>query len=109
MRDNSSAPAPQEFAHFRDFYPFYLSEHRSQVSRRLHIVGTGLVLLTLAAALAAGQLKWLVLLPLLGYGPAWIGHFFFEKNRPATFRYPFYSLVGDFVMFADVLCGRIKW
>lgn len=109
MRDDSSAPAPQAFARFRDFYPFYLSEHRSQVSRRLHIVGTGLVLLVLAAALAAGQPKWLVLLPLFGYGPAWVGHFFFERNRPATFRYPFYSLAGDFVMFRDVLCGRIKW
>lgn len=109
MRDSSRAAASHEFAHFRDFYPFYLSEHRSAVSRRLHVVGTALVLLTLVAALATGQLKWLWLLPLLGYGPAWVGHFFFEKNRPATLRHPIYSLAGDFVMFRDVLCRRIKW
>lgn len=109
MRESSSAAAPHEFAHFRDFYPFYLSEHRSAVSRRLHVVGTALVLLTLVAALATGQLRWLWFLPLLGYGPAWVGHFFFEKNRPATLSHPFYSLAGDFVMFRDVLCGRIQW
>ncbi len=109
MRDSSSAPAPQEFAHFRDFYPFYLSEHHNKVSRRLHVVGTGLVLLTLVAAVITGQLRWLLLLPVVGYGPAWIGHFFYEKNRPATFTYPLYSLLGDFRMFADVVSGRIKW
>jgi hypothetical protein len=48
-------------------------------------------------------------LPVVGYGPAWIGHFFYEKNRPATFSHPFYSLMGDFRMFADVISGRIKW
>ena len=109
MRDRSSAPAPQEFAHFRDFYPFYLSEHVNAASRRLHVVGTGLVLLTLAASLVSGRFGWLLLLPVVGYGPAWIGHFFYEKNRPATFTYPLYSLVGDFRMFADVVSGRIKW
>jgi hypothetical protein len=109
MTDLSSASAPQEFAHFRDFYPFYLSEHHNAVSRRLHVAGTGLVLLTVAAALISGQLKWLLVLPVVGYGPAWIGHFFYEKNRPATFSHPFYSLMGDFRMFADVISGRIKW
>ena len=74
MRDRSSAPA-QEFAHFRDFYPFYLSEHVNAASRRLHVVGTGLVLLTLAATLVSGRFGWLFLLPVVGYGPAWIGHF----------------------------------
>ncbi|HKE43275.1 MAG TPA: DUF962 domain-containing protein [Steroidobacteraceae bacterium] len=105
----SSAPASREFATFRDFYPYYLSEHTNTVSRRLHVLGTGLVLLTAVVALASGNAEWLWLLPLLGYGPAWIGHFFFEKNRPATFRHPLYSLAGDFVMFRDVLLGRIRW
>ncbi len=109
MRDRSSASAPQEFAHFRDFYPFYLSEHHNAVSRRLHVVGIGLVLLTLVTGMISGRPSWLLLMPVVGYGPAWIGHFFYEKNRPATFTHPFYSLLGDFRMFADVLSGRIKW
>lgn len=109
MTATSGGPAPQAFAHFRDFYPFYLSEHRNRYSRRLHVLGTALVFLTLAAALATGRYAWLWILPVFGYGFAWIGHFFFEKNRPATFRHPFYSLAGDFVMFRDVLTGRIKW
>jgi hypothetical protein len=109
MTDSSSAPAPREFASFRDFYPYYLTEHRNRTSRRLHVVGTALVLLTVLFAIVSGQGDWLWLLPLVGYGPAWIGHFFFEKNRPATFRHPIYSLAGDFVMFRDVLLGRIRW
>ena len=109
MSDRSRPSAPPEFARFSDFYPFYLSEHHNAISRRLHVVGTGLVLLVLIASVLSHQPKWLLLLPLLGYGPAWIGHFFFEKNRPATFSHPFYSLAGDFRMFGDVITRRIKW
>ncbi|HEY4647295.1 MAG TPA: DUF962 domain-containing protein [Steroidobacteraceae bacterium] len=109
MTATSGGPAPQGFAHFRDFYPFYLSEHRDRRSRRLHVLGTALVICTLIAALATGRHRWLWMLPVVGYGFAWVGHFFFERNRPATFRHPFYSLAGDFVMFKDVLTGRIKW
>lgn len=109
MTGTSSQPQAGPFAHFRDFYPFYLSEHRNAVSRRLHVTGTALVIATSAVALLSGRYALLWLLPVLGYGFAWAGHFFFEKNRPATFRHPFYSLAGDFVMFKDVLTGRIKW
>jgi hypothetical protein len=73
------------------------------------VIGTALVLLTVLGALLTRRFVWLWMLPLVGYGFAWAGHFFFEKNRPATFRHPFYSLAGDFVMFRDVLTGRIKW
>ena len=109
MTATSGGPTPQAFARFRDFYPFYLSEHRDRRSRRLHVLGTGLVICTLIAAIATGRYLWLWMLPVVGYGFAWVGHFFFEKNRPATFQHPFYSLAGDFVMFKDVLTGRIKW
>ena len=94
---------------FGDFYPFYLSEHSDRTCRRLHFIGTALVILTAAYALIAGVWGMLWLLPVLGYGFAWVGHFFFEKNRPATFKYPFYSLIGDFVMFRDILTGRIRF
>jgi hypothetical protein len=102
-------PASGRFASFRDFYPYYLSEHRDRTCRRLHFVGTALVLIVLATA-ALTRNPWLLLLaPLAGYGFAWLGHFRFEKNRPATFTHPFYSLAADFVLFRDMLTGRIPF
>ena len=109
MTGTHSGSEPGSFAHFRDFYPFYLGEHRHPVSRRLHVIGTGLVILTVVAAIGTSRYALLWIVPLLGYGFAWVGHFFFEHNRPATFRHPFYSLAGDFVLFKDVLTGRIRW
>src|SRR5690606_14964103 len=99
----------RDFASFADFYPFYLEEHGHPVNRRLHFIGTSLVLLILVSALVSGHFVYLWLLPLVGYGFAWVGHFFIEKNRPATFQHPFYSLMGDFVMFKDILIRRIVW
>ena len=99
----------ERYARFRDFYPFYLGEHSNRSCRRLHFLGSALVLAIMVLALASGRWKLLWLLPVIGYGFAWIGHFFFEKNRPATFKYPFYSLMGDWVMFRDILTGRIKF
>ncbi|WP_144174562.1 DUF962 domain-containing protein [Pseudomonas sp. Kh13] len=97
-----------QFRSFAEFYPYYLGEHSNPTCRRLHFVGTSLVIVLLAYTIGSG--KWLLLLaaPLFGYGFAWVGHFFFEKNRPATFTYPLYSLMGDFVMFRDILLGRIS-
>ncbi|MBT8141189.1 MAG: DUF962 domain-containing protein [Gammaproteobacteria bacterium] len=97
-----------KFNSFKEFYPYYLSEHQNLACRRLHFVGTGLVLgLALYFTLAGKWNYWWALL-LCGYGFAWVGHFFFEKNRPATFKNPFYSLLGDFVMFKDIVIGKIK-
>jgi len=98
----------KEFHSFKEFYPFYLSEHSNKYSRRLHYIGSLSVLSLLAYGLASQQFYLLLWLPLLGYGPAWIGHFFIEKNRPATFKYPLYSFMGDWVMLKDGLLGRIK-
>jgi hypothetical protein len=97
------------YANFREFYPFYLSEHSDRLCRRLHFVGSTLVLIVLVAAVAKQRWVWLWLCPVFGYGFAWIGHFFFEKNRPATFKHPLYSLVGDWVMYADMLRGKISF
>lgn len=98
----------ETFRNFGEFYPYYLAEHSNRACRRLHFVGTALVIAVLCYAFATGRWTALWLAPLCGYGFAWIGHFFFEHNRPATFRHPFYSLLGDFVMFRDILTGRVK-
>ena len=94
---------------FDDFYPFYLSEHANRTSRRLHFVGSSIALVLLALAAWTGS-WWLVVVALLeGYAFAWVGHFFFEHNKPATFKYPFYSLAGDFIMYKDMLIGKIRF
>jgi len=98
----------QKYQSFKEFYPFYLSEHRHPVCRLLHFLGTLNVLALLIFAILTGRWIFLAALPVLGYGFAWVGHFFFEKNRPATFTYPFYSLAGDWVMFAEILVLRRK-
>ena len=97
----------ERYTNFRDFYPFYLGEHRNPTCRRLHFIGSSLVLLTLVGVLATGRWWGFWLMPLFGYGFAWVGHYFFEKNRPATFIHPLYSLMGDWVMYRDILIGRI--
>lgn len=93
---------------FREFYPFYLSQHAHPVCRRLHVAGSLLVLAVLAYAALSRQWWVLLALPVVGYGFAWVGHFVFERNKPATFQYPVYSLMGDWVMLWQVLTGRLK-
>lgn len=99
----------KRFQTFKAFYPFYLQEHANVTCRRLHFIGSTLVLLILATALLRGEYALLWLMPLAGYGFAWIGHFFFEHNRPATFQYPLYSFIGDWVMYKEMWSGRIRW
>jgi hypothetical protein len=94
---------------FADFYPFYLSEHRTPACRRLHFVGTATVIGLFATGILLTEWWLLALTPLAGYGFAWLGHFLFEHNKPATFAHPLYSLIADFVMFRDILVGRIKF
>lgn len=97
------------YSNFREFYPYYLGEHAHRTSRRLHFIGTSLVLGFLVAALVTRNAWWLLAMPLAGYGFAWVGHFFFEHNRPATFTHPLWSLMGDWVMYRDMLIGRIPF
>jgi len=98
-----------QYGSFKDFYPFYLGEHSNLVCRRLHFAGTtGVVVIAGLVVAQILPLVWLWAIPVCGYGFAWVGHFFFEKNRPATFKYPFYSLLGDWVMYKDMLTGKIR-
>jgi hypothetical protein len=99
----------EKISTLKEFYPFYLKEHSNSTSRILHFIGTSLVLLLITAALIFKDAKLLILIPFVGYGFAWAGHFFFEKNKPATFQYPGYSLASDFILFWDLLRGKEKF
>ncbi len=92
---------------FEEFYPFYLKEHRNPINRLLHVIGTTIVLSIIITAIWHRNPYWLVFIPISGYGFAWIGHFFFEKNVPATFKYPLWSLQSDFKMYFDILSNKI--
>ena len=94
---------------FAEFYPFYLGEHRNRTCRRLHFLGSSLALLCLGTLLVTGQPLWLLAGLLCGYGFAWIGHFVFEKNRPASFRRPLWSFMGDWRMYWEIWTGRIPF
>ena len=98
----------KKFESFSEFYPFYLSEHNNKLNRRLHFTGLSAALITLLIAIITQKWTLLILVPVFGYGLSWIGHFFVEQNKPATFKYPLYSLMGDLVMFKDILTGKIK-
>ncbi|GGZ25265.1 MULTISPECIES: DUF962 domain-containing protein [Shewanella] len=99
----------QKYKSFAEFYPFYLSQHSDPVCRGLHYLGSILVLLLLLFSLLSGQFVWLLALPVVGYGFAWIGHFGFEHNKPATFQYPVYSLMADWVMLAQFVSGKRRF
>ncbi|AWL12622.1 hypothetical protein HMF8227_02164 [Saliniradius amylolyticus] len=95
------------FKSFADFYPYYLQEHSDKRCRALHYIGSTLVLGILVYSLWNRWWWGLLLMPVVGYGFAWIGHFLFEHNRPATFRHPWYSLLGDWVMYKDAGLGLL--
>jgi hypothetical protein len=103
----SSQPGNRQIETFEDFWPTYLRQHAKPRTRALHYLGTGLATLGLVAFVVAGDPWILLAVAVAGYGPAWIAHFFIEKNRPATFRYPLWSLAGDFRMTFSWLAGHI--
>lgn len=92
---------------YRDFWPYYLGEHRLRGTRRLHFLGTALALLLLAAAAFLADWRLIPVAIVAGYAFAWTGHAFIERNRPATFTYPLWSLISDFRMFGLWLAGRL--
>jgi hypothetical protein len=104
-----STMVKKEFASFAEFYPTYLSEHVNRTCRELHFAGSTLALICLAGLLLTGNPWWLAGALAAGYGFAWIGHFAFEKNRPATFRHPLYSFMGDWVMYWQMLTGQASF
>lgn len=105
---SATAVDPKAFHTFEEFYRFYLAEHRNLTCRRLHFAGSTLALVCVGWLIATGNLHWLWAALLCGYGFAWIGHFFFEHNQPASFKRPWYSFRGDWAMYRDICSGRIK-
>ena len=105
----TTAPADARgFKTFAEFYPFYLGEHANRTCRRLHFVGSSLALACLATGVLRGSLMYFLYALLCGYAFAWIGHFVFEKNKPASFKRPLYSFMGDWVMYKDIWTGKVK-
>lgn len=103
----NAMPAEKKYKTFWSFYPYYLTEHSDANNRLLHFIGTGLIIAFLIAGIVL-QNGWLIAaIPFCGYGFAWVGHFFIEQNRPATFTYPLYSLGSDFVMFWHILTRQL--
>lgn len=100
---------PRSFHSFAEFYPYYLREHSNDMCRAMHFVGSSLALMCLGMLIATGNLWWLVAGLTVGYGFAWVGHYAFEKNRPATFVRPLYSFMGDWVMYKDMWTGKIPF
>ena len=94
---------------FSAFYPFYIQEHSNRFCRRLHVAGTGLSIILVIASIAMHEWQFFLAAVLCGYGFAWLGHVFFEKNRPATFTYPLWSLMGDFRLWWETITARRPW
>lgn len=92
---------------YEDFWPVYVRFHSHPLNRAVHLAGTTAAMASLGAFLLTGKKRFLAMAPVLGYGPAWIGHFFIEGNRPATFEYPLWSLRGDFEMVFRMLTGTM--
>ena len=97
-----------KFTSFKDFYPYYLSEHKLRMNKVLHIIGSLSGFSFLIYSIYTGQYNLIPISFIFGYTFAWVGHFVFEKNKPATFKYPLYSFMGDWVMLKDIILRRVK-
>jgi len=94
---------------FKQYYEHYLSLHQNKTNRRLHVVGQGVTVATLGAAVVLKSWPLLLLAPFVVYPFAWSGHIFFEKNRPAAFSQPLWAKVSDWIMLKDILTGELEW
>ncbi len=99
----------KEYQNLKEFYPYYLTQHNNGICRILHFIGTSLVIALTITAFYTLDFTLLLYVPFAGYTFAWVGHFFFEKNKPATFKYPLLSLISDFKMYFELLTLKIPF
>lgn len=99
----------ERIKNFKSFYPYYLEEHRKEGTRIGHFIGTSLVFLTLFFCISTKKYVYLWLMPVFGYGFAWYSHAFIERNKPATFKYPLWSLFSDFKLFFEILFRKRRF
>ena len=98
----------ERYKSFEDFYPYYIAEHDHKYTKLMHFIGTSISIYFLIKFVLSFNFLFILYALLAGYGFAWVGHFFIEKNKPATFKYPFYSLIGDYKMYSEILQGKHK-
>ena len=98
----------ERYKSFEDFYPYYISEHDHKYTKLIHFIGTSISIYFLIKFILSFNFLFILYALLSGYGFAWVGHFYIEKNKPATFKYPFYSLKGDYKMYLEILQGKHK-
>jgi len=108
MSDREISVMKRQYRDFSEFYPFYLSEHQHPINRRMHFLGLSLGIIAIVYAIVSGNPWWLLAGLIAAYACAWLGHFVFEKNQPATFKHPLYSFIGDWVMYKDIWTGKVK-
>ncbi len=99
--------ADERIGSFAEFWPFYVREHSVPACRALHFIGSSLAIAIVVAAVSRNNYPLLLAAPVVGYGFAWFGHFVIEKNKPASFKYPLWSFVADWKMWAMILTGRM--
>ena len=98
----------KKYKNLKEFYPYYLTEDAGKQTKLFHFIGTALSIFFLARFLITLDPMNVIFALLSGYGFAWVSHFFIEKNKPATFTYPFFSLISDYIMFWEILRGKHK-
>lgn len=99
----------EKYTTFSEFYPYYLSEHRKSGTRIMHFIGTTFFFMFVALMIFRFRPVFIPLAIITPYSFAWVAHFFIEKNKPATFQYPFYSLMGDFRLYFELLFGKRRF
>jgi hypothetical protein len=97
------------YTNFAEFYPYYLTQHADRICRRAHFIGTSSAIAALLLYAVTMNPWWIPAAFVGGYGGAWVGHFFFEKNRPASFDQPLYSFRADWIMYWQMLTGKLSW
>ncbi|MFQ3334200.1 MAG: hypothetical protein ACI8XI_000875 [Woeseiaceae bacterium] len=98
----------KQYSNFKDFYPYYIQQHKNKYTKLLHFIGAWFFISFISILIYSHEIKYLLFAFLSAYGFAWIGHFFIEENKPATFDYPIYSFMGDCLMFIEILKGKHK-